>query len=111
MGSQLLDFANIRLNSERVDWSRVSTTHLASGLAYDRHIEEHLQAATFLDCLRGGGAEFAGRGVKLAAVVPCRSDDDRRCWDQVMAENFHLYGVGLGDVPRGAYKGRCSCAG
>ena len=106
-GSQLLDFANIRLNVDRVDWQRVPIDAVSSQEAYDRHIKEHLASddTAYLDCLRGGGHRYAAQGKPLVALVPCRADNDRRCWDEVLLQHFHLYGVGLGEVPRGVYKG------
>lgn len=91
-GSQLLDFANIRLNVDRVDWKRVPIDMLISQLAYDRHIKEHLASdeTAYLDCLRGGGQRYAAQAKALVALVPCRADNDRRCWDEVLLNHFHL---------------------
>ena len=68
-------------------------------------IKRHMRDGLYLDCLRGGGAEHAGQSKGLVVMVPCHNDGDRKCWDEGMLNHFHLYGIGLGDVPRGVYKG------
>lgn len=91
-GSQLLDFANIRLNADRVDWQRVPIDTISSQVAYDSHIKEHLanDDTVYLDCLRGGGQRYAAQAKPLVALVPCRADSDRHCWDEVLLQHFHL---------------------
>jgi hypothetical protein len=86
-------------------WTTHPNRRVCTG--YDGLIRAHLGGdhTVFLDCLRGGGHRYAGQRRPLVALVPCRSDDDRRCWDEALLQHFHLYGVGLGNVPRGVYKG------
>jgi hypothetical protein len=91
-GSQLLDFANIRLNADPVDWHREPIDTISSQAAYDGHIREHLanDDTVYLDCLRGGGQRYAAQAKPLVALVPCRADSDRQCWDEVLLHHFHL---------------------
>eukprot|EP01052_Picozoa_sp_SAG31_P012058 SAG31_NODE_695_length_12765_cov_6.974499_13_plen_387_part_00 len=108
--TQLLDFANIRLHRSEtmdvtaVDWDSVDIADVSSQSAYDTLIKEHIRASQMVECIDALWAT-ANLHTLLTAVIPCVDDGDRACWNGVMTGRFSLFGIGLGDIPRGVYKG------
>jgi hypothetical protein len=107
LGSQLLDFDNMRLNSEAIDWAAVPVQHLTSRASFSQLVRKHIELAAgsgFVDCI-GALSSRAGQRTSLVVMLNCTSDSDRRCWDSAMMDNFNLFGVGLGGIPRNVFQG------